>query len=106
MIILWSVLILAGLGILFGLGLAIAEKVFYVKEDTRVEDITKILPNANCGACGFAGCHAYAEAIVNGEAESCNMCKPGMKMNKAEEIRKYLDSHPNDDGTINPIKVK
>lgn len=106
MIILWSVLILAGLGILFGLGLAIAEKVFYVKEDTRVEDITKILPNANCGACGFAGCHAYAEAIVNGEAESCNMCKPGMKMNKAEEIRKYLDSHPNDDGTINSIKVK
>ena len=106
MIILWSVLILAGLGILFGLGLAIAEKVFYVKEDTRVEDITKILPNANCGACGFAGCHAYAEAIVNGEAESCNMCKPGMKMNKAEEIRKYLDSHPNDDGTINLIKVK
>ena len=58
MIILWAVLILAGLGLLFGLGLAVASKVFYVKEDTRVEDITKILPNANCGACGFAGCHA------------------------------------------------
>ena len=61
MIILWAVLILAGLGLLFGLGLAVASKVFYVKEDTRVEDITAILPNANCGACGYPGCAGYAE---------------------------------------------
>ncbi len=106
MIILWAVLILAGLGLLFGLGLAVASKVFYVKEDTRVEDITKILPNANCGACGVAGCHAYAEAIISGEAENLNMCKPGMKMGKADEIRKYLDSHPNEDGSINQLKTK
>ena len=47
--------ILAGLGIVFGFGLAIAAKVLYVKVDTRVEEITAILPNANCGACGFPG---------------------------------------------------
>ena len=106
MTILWAVLVLAVLGLLFGLGLAIAEKIFYVKEDTRIEEITAMLPNANCGACGYAGCHAYAEAIVKGEAESCNQCKPGIKMGKAALIRKYLDEHPNDDGSIVSVKEK
>lgn len=104
--ILWAVLVLAGLGLVFGFGLAVAAKVFYVKVDTRVEDITGILPGANCGACGFPGCAGFAEAIVNGGAESLSACKPGQKAGKPEAIRKYLDEHPNDDGSINPIKVK
>lgn len=106
MSILWSVLILAGLGLVLGFGLAIASKVFYVKVDTRVEDITAILPNANCGACGYPGCAGFAEAIVNQTAESLSLCKPGQKSGKPEEIRKYLDEHPNDDGSVNPIKLK
>ena len=104
--ILWAVLILGGLGLLLGLGLAVASKVFYVKVDTRVEDITAILPNANCGAFGFPGCAGYAEAIVNQTAESLSLCKPGLKSGKPEAIRKYLDEHPNDDGSVNPIKLK
>lgn len=106
MIILWSVLVLAGFGILFGFGLAFAAKFLYVEVDTRVEDITKILPNANCGACGYPGCAGFAEAIVSGVAENLSQCKPGSKAGKPEEIRKYLDEHPNPDGSINPIKVK
>lgn len=101
-----AVAILAGLGLILGLGLAIAAKVLYVKVDTRVEDITAILPNANCGACGFPGCAGYAEAIVAQTAENLNLCKPGIKAGKADEIRKYLDEHPNEDGSINPLKVK
>ena len=104
--ILWAALILTGLGLLFGLGLAIASKVFYVEVDTRVEDITKMLPNANCGACGFPGCSGFAEAIVEGKAENLSQCKPGAKSGKPEMIRKYLDEHPNPDGSVNPIKVK
>ena len=104
--ILWAVVILASLGLILGLGLAVASKVFYVKVDTRVEDITKILPNANCGACGFPGCAGFAEAIVNQTAESLSLCKPGLKSGKPEEIRKYLDEHPNEDGSVNPIKLK
>lgn len=104
--ILWSVLILTVLGLVFGFGLAIASKVFYVKVDTRVEDIKNILPNANCGACGYPGCQAYAEAIVSGKATNLSQCKPGLKAGKPEAIRKYLDEHPNDDGTVNPIKIK
>ena len=104
--ILWAVLILASLGLILGLGLAIASKFFHVDIDTRVEDITKILPNANCGACGFPGCQGFAEAIVNGEADNLSLCKPGAKMGKPEEIRAYLDQHPDKDGKVNPIKMK
>lgn len=106
MIILWSVLVLAGFGLLFGFGLAFASKIFHVEVDTRIEDITKILPNANCGACGYPGCQGFAEAIVNQTAENLSQCKPGSKSGKPEEIRKYLDEHPNPDGSINPIKIK
>lgn len=106
MTILWAILVLAGLGLILGFGLAIAAKVFYVKEDTRVEDIAAILPNANCGACGYPGCKGFAEAIVNQTAESLSLCKPGLKSGKPETIRKYLDEHPNADGSINPIKIK
>ena len=106
MTILWAALILAGLGLVFGLGLAIASKVLHVDIDTRIDDIIKILPNANCGACGFPGCSGYATAIVEGGAENLSQCKPGLKSGKPEEIRKYLDEHPNPDGSINPIKIK
>jgi len=104
--ILWSVLILTILGLVFGFGLAIASKIFYVKVDTRVEDIKNILPNANCGACGYPGCQVYAEAIVSGKAPNLSMCKPGLKAGKPEAIRKYLDEHPDENGNINPIKLK
>ncbi|MDE5714638.1 MAG: RnfABCDGE type electron transport complex subunit B [Anaeroplasmataceae bacterium] len=104
--ILIAVAILAGLGLVFGFGLAIAAKVLYVKVDTRIEDITGILPNANCGACGYPGCAGFAEAIVSQTAENLSLCKPGLKSGKPEAIRKYLDEHPNEDGSINPIKLK
>ena len=60
--------VLGGLGLLFGLILSIASKVFYVETDPRLEPLTEALPGANCGGCGFAGCGAYAEAVLNGEA--------------------------------------
>ena len=105
MTVLWAALILAVLGIIFGIGLAIASKVFHVDVDTRIEDITAMLPNANCGACGFPGCAGFATAIVEGKAESLSQCKPGAKSGKPEAIRKYLDEHPNPDGSINSIKM-
>ena len=77
--ILWSTVILAVLGMLFGFGLSIASKVLYVEVDTRVEDITGMLPGANCGACGFPGCAGFADAIINGGAENLSACKPGLK---------------------------
>ena len=49
-------LILGGCGILAGILLTVASKVFYVKVDERIEKISVALPQANCGACGFPGC--------------------------------------------------
>ncbi|MCK9332067.1 MAG: RnfABCDGE type electron transport complex subunit B [Candidatus Cloacimonetes bacterium] len=70
------VLIIGALGLIFGLILAIASKVFEVKIDPRVEAIMEALPGANCGACGAAGCAGYAERIIN-EGEAINKCAPG-----------------------------
>jgi len=45
-------------------GLVIASKKFYVYEDPRIDRVEALLPGANCGGCGFAGCRAYAENVV------------------------------------------
>ena len=63
-----AIAILGGLGVGFGAVLAAASKVFYVEADPRLEQLNACLPGANCGGCGYAGCAAYAEAVLNGEA--------------------------------------
>ncbi len=97
--ILWAVLILLGIGLLLGLGLAIAAKVLHVKEDQRIEEVAKRLPNYNCGSCGYAGCKGLAEAIVTGKEENLRKCKPGKEDANFKPIIEYLDQHPNEDGT-------
>ena len=97
--ILWAVLILLGLGALLGLGLAIAAVVLHVKEDKRIEEVVKRLPNYNCGSCGFAGCKGLAEAIVTGKESNLRKCKPGKEDANFKPIIEYLDQNPNEDGT-------
>ncbi len=63
-----AVSVLAGLGLVAGLGLAIAARIFAVEIDPRQERVADILPGANCGGCGFAGCNDFAAAIVKGLA--------------------------------------
>ena len=65
--------ILSGIGIVFGVVLGISAKKFYVEEDPRVEELRSCLGGANCGACGFAGCDAFAKALIEGQAcpEDC-----------------------------------
>ena len=64
--ILASVAVLGGVGLTFGTLIAIANRKLFVWEDPRIDELTDILPGANCGACGFAGCRAFAEAAVEG----------------------------------------
>lgn len=71
-----AVLVIGGLGLIFGIGLSYASKVFAVKVDERVIRIREALPGANCGGCGFAGCDSYADAVVNNGAET-NCCPVG-----------------------------
>jgi electron transport complex protein RnfB len=74
-VILISIISLALIGGLAGALLAFAAEKFKVKTDPRVEEVLKLLPRANCGACGYPSCSALAEAIVAGKADpaSCNV---------------------------------
>ncbi len=69
-------LIFAGMGIVLGVLLAVASRVFAVKTDERCDKIIEVLPGANCGGCGYSGCSALAEAIVKGDAPA-NACRAG-----------------------------
>ncbi len=72
-----AVVIVAVIGLIAGLGLAIASIVFAVPVDEKAEKIRECLPGANCGACGFTGCDGYAAALSKGETTECNLCTPG-----------------------------
>ncbi len=63
-IILISAGVIAALGLLWGVVLAIAGRYFSVQKDPRIEEVRALLPGANCGACGYPGCDGLASAIV------------------------------------------
>ena len=72
--ILMAALVLGGLGLLFGLLLTLANKVFEVPSDPRRDAVRNCLPGANCGGCGYAGCDALADAI--GMADAATLIIP------------------------------
>lgn len=73
----FTAVFIAGLGAVFGAGLAFAAKRFAVQMDPRIEQVKDVLANAHCGACGYAGCQQYAEAVVANPQVSPNLCTPG-----------------------------
>jgi len=75
--IVYAVALLAVLGVIFGIALAMVAARFVVKVDPKVEQVRETLPGANCGACGFAGCMGYAEAVVGNPDVAPNLCAPG-----------------------------
>jgi len=72
--------------VVLGAALGYASIKFRVEGDPLVEKIDAILPQTQCGQCGFPGCKPYAEAIAKGEAD-INCCPPGGE----EGIRKLAD---------------
>lgn len=64
-----SAAILGGVGAFFGTMIALARKKLYVWEDPRIDEVNGMLPGANCGACGFAGCRAFAEGLIGGDTQ-------------------------------------
>ncbi|WP_407332641.1 electron transport complex subunit RsxB [Enterovibrio sp. 27052020O] len=73
--ILIAVLAIAVLAAIFGILLGFASIRFKVEADPIVEQIDAILPQTQCGQCGYPGCRPYAEAIANGD--TINKCPPG-----------------------------
>lgn len=88
--------LMTSVGLFFGLILAIANKKFAVEVNPLIHIVEDILPKGQCGACGYAGCLAYAEAVVLDESVPPNLCIPGKELianmvaeltgKKAEEI--------------------
>ena len=71
-----AVLVLGALAAVFGIMLVLASRVFRVEADPREAEVRACLAGANCGACGYAGCDAYASAVAKGQAP-VNCCGPG-----------------------------
>ncbi len=71
-----AVLVMSGLALVLGAALGYAAVRYKVKEDPLVEKIDAILPQTQCGQCGFPGCKPYAKAMAEGKAD-INRCPPG-----------------------------
>ena len=70
-----ALLALVGLGLVFGALLGFAAVKFRTEGNPIAEQINEILPQTQCGQCGYPGCRPYSEAIAGGEA--INRCPPG-----------------------------
>jgi NADPH-dependent glutamate synthase beta subunit-like oxidoreductase len=83
-----GILVMGTVGVVVGVGLALASKIFYVYVDPKIEAVDEALPGANCGGCGYPGCCSNAEAIVAGKSSpsSCVACGPEI----AEEIAEIM----------------
>ncbi|GAA5140204.1 electron transport complex subunit RsxB [Thalassotalea piscium] len=75
MSVLIAILIIGALALSFGALLGFASIKFKVEGDPLAEQIDDLLPQTQCGQCGYPGCKPYAEAVANGEA--INKCAPG-----------------------------
>ena len=74
---LWGLAVFTLVGLLSGFALASAAIKFAVPVNPLIERVRDRLPAANCGACGFAGCPAYAQAVVEKAEVPPNLCIPG-----------------------------
>jgi electron transport complex protein RnfB len=71
-----AILVMVGIGVVIGAVLGYSAIRFKVEGDPLIEKIDAVLPQTQCGQCGFPGCKPYATAIAKGEAD-INLCPPG-----------------------------
>ncbi|WP_099468057.1 RnfABCDGE type electron transport complex subunit B [Konateibacter massiliensis] len=69
--------VMAGVGVAFGFILAFVNKKFSIEVNPLIHIVEDVLPKGQCGACGYAGCAAYAEAVVLNPDVAPNLCVPG-----------------------------
>ena len=82
---LMAIVVLGSMALIFGAILGFASVKFHVEGDPLAEQVDAILPQTQCGQCGYPGCKPYAEAVANGEA--INKCAPGGE----DTIKKIAD---------------
>ena len=98
---------LSVLGLIFGLILGYASRRFAVEDDPVVEKIDNLLPQSQCGQCGYPGCRPYAEA-VGSQGEKINLCAPGGEA-VMQKIATLLNVDPqpigDDAGAAEPVRM-
>ena len=75
--IVFAIVVVVVLGLAGGVILVLASKFMAVYEDPRIAQVTECLAGANCGGCGFAGCDAYANALLENPDLPTNLCPVG-----------------------------
>ena len=75
--IIWTIAVITILGVALAMVLFLVAKKFHVVEDPRIDQVEKVMPGANCGGCGFAGCRAFATACVESGNLEDNFCPVG-----------------------------
>ena len=81
--VLLTILVALVIGFLLGLLLGIFKKIFAVKVDPKITAVREALSGANCGGCGYAGCDAFAEALVAGDAPVTGCVAGGSSVSNA-----------------------
>ena len=76
----YTVLALSVLGVVCALILYLVAQKFRVVEDPRIDEVEKMLPGANCGGCGYAGCRQFAAKAVEADDLSAQFCPVGDSM--------------------------
>lgn len=72
-----ALIVLGALGLLFGIIIFFVGQKFKVIEDPLIDEVAEMLPGANCGGCGLAGCRAFAEALVKAKSFDGLSCPVG-----------------------------
>ena len=75
--IIWTIVAITVLGVLLAVVLYLVATKFKVEEDPRIDEVEKVMPGANCGGCGFAGCRAFAQSCVEAANLDNNYCPVG-----------------------------
>lgn len=86
-----GIILLVSLAIFFSFLIALLSDVLKVEEDERVNELTKLLPGYNCGACGKSGCFFLAKDIIE-KGEDYNLCKL-LKDSRREKIKTFLNEN-------------
>mgnify|MGYP002622633086 CR=1 FL=1 len=75
--VIWTIVVLSGLGLVLALLLYLLAQKFKVEEDPRIDDVEAVLPGANCGGCGYAGCRDFATTAVGAPSLDNHYCPVG-----------------------------
>ena len=92
-VILAAILTISILGLIFGLGLALGSRFFFIYLDPRLEKIEELLPELNCGACGYGGCADCARSLLDGKSEPsvCPVASPEAREQIADLLGRLLE---------------